>query len=177
MVVEGSLEVSQTASAGKRHIATCLEPGQLMNLIPVVDDQPALHDAYAHETARLLLIPKPMFIELMDQEPQVARRIAQLLCRRSRGLYESLSDQALRSLRERCARVLLGLLDAYGRPGEGGTSISLKLSQEDFADMLGCSRQSANRELKQLARDGIIEMTYSSLRVVDEPALRAVALS
>lgn len=174
VVIEGILDVSMTSASGKRHIVSCLEPGQLMNLIPIMDDQKAIHDAYAHDQTLVLLIPKQIFLETIDGQPSLARSMTQLLCRRSRLLYENVSDNALLPLRARCARMLLTLMTSYGLPRDGGVSISLKLSQDEFADMLGRTRQSVNRELKQLERDGMIEMTYSHFIIIDEQALNAV---
>lgn len=177
VVIEGALDVSMTATSGKRHIVSCLEPGQLMNLIPIMDDQFAIHDAYAHDETTVLLIPKQIFLDAIDREPSLARSMTRLLCRRSRLLYENVADNALRPLRARCARLLLTLMTSYGLPRDRGVAISLKLSQDEFADMLGRTRQSVNRELKQLERDGIIEMTYSHFIILDEQTLSAIVMA
>ena len=70
--------------------------------------------------------------------------------------------------------MLLTLMTSYGLPRGRGVAISLKLSQDEFADMLGRTRQSVNRELKQFERNGIIEMTYSHFIIIDEQALNAI---
>ncbi len=177
VVIDGTLDVSMTAASGKRHIMTCLEPGQPMNLIPIMDDQCAIHDACAHAETTVLLIPKQIFLDAIDRQPGLARLMAQVLCRRSRVLYESVSDNALLPLRARCARMLLTLMASYGLPRDRGVAITLKLSQDEFADMLGRTRQSVNRELKQLERDGIIEMTYSHFIILDEQALSTIVMA
>jgi hypothetical protein len=40
--------------------------------------------------------------------------------------------------------------------------------------MLGRTRQSVNRELKRLERDGVISMSYSHFTVRNEAALRRI---
>lgn len=174
IVIEGSFEVSLTTASGKRHIAACHEAGQILNLIPVLDGQPTIHDGCARDPARVLLVAKQLFLDAVDRDPALVRSMAQVLCRRSRMLYESMSDSALLPLRARCARMLLTLMSAHGQPGERGTALSLKLSQDDFADMLGRTRQGVNRELKQLEREGAIAMTYSHFIILDEQALSAI---
>lgn len=174
VVIEGTLDVTTTGVSGKRHIWSYLGPGQVMNLIPVLDDQRSIHAASAHGDTTVLLIPKPLFLAAVDHEPGVARLLMRLLCLRSRVLYESASDGALLSLRARCARTLLTLMAAHGLPRPNGVAIALKLSQDEFADMLGRTRQSVNRELKQLEREAVIEMTYSHFIIRDEAALRGI---
>ena len=72
--------------------------------------------------------------------------------------------------------MLLSLMAVHGLPRASGVAISLKLSQDEFADMLGRTRQSVNRELKQLERDGVISMTYSHFTIRDKAALKAIVV-
>ncbi|QDL38465.1 Crp/Fnr family transcriptional regulator [Rhodoferax sediminis] len=174
VVIEGVLDVSHSAESGKRHVWSYLGPGQVMNLIPILDDQLSIHDVCAHGDSTLLLIPKESFLAAVTGQPDIARLLLRLLCLRSRVLYEHAADNALLSLRARCARMLLSLMAVHGLPRPSGVAISLKLSQDEFADMLGRTRQSVNRELKQLERENIISMSYSHFVVRDEQALSAI---
>jgi CRP-like cAMP-binding protein len=80
-------------------------------------------------------------------------------------------------LGKRCASALLKLAGPYGLPQKEGLAIALNLSHDEFADMVGCSRPMANRELKQLEAKGLIRMTCSQFVIIDLKALRAVATS
>ena len=175
LVVDGSLAVSTTTRTGKRHVARYLEPGQLMNLVPVLDEQPAIHDATAHSTTLVLLMHRSQIQEALQTEPALATALMRLLCLRARLTYTGLSDSTLLPLAQRCANALLQLADPYGLPRDDGLAISLKLSQDEFADMVGCSRPMANRELKQLEASGVIRMTYSHFVILDLDGLRKVA--
>ena len=174
VVIEGALDVSHSVESGKRHVWSYLGPGQVMNLIPVLDGQPSIHDACAHGDTVVLLVRKESFLAAVDEQPGIARLLLRLLCLRSRVLYEHAADSALLPLRARCARMLLSLMAVHGLPRPSGVAISLKLSQDEFADMLGRTRQSVNRELKQLERENIISMSYSHFIVRDERALSAI---
>ncbi len=175
LIVDGSLEVSTTTRTGKRHVVRYLEPGQVMNLIPVLDEQSAIHDGVAHTDCLVLLLDRALVQRTLAQEPLLAQTLLRLLCLRSRLMYDDLSDQALQPLRQRCARSLLGLVEPYGMHRPEGIAISLKLSQDEFADMLGRSRPVINRELKQLEREGVIEMSYSRFLIPDIKKLRSIA--
>ncbi|ELA01275.1 Crp/Fnr family transcriptional regulator [Cupriavidus metallidurans] len=175
LIVDGVLEVSATTQTGKRHVARYLEPGQLMNLIPVLDEQGAIHDAVAHEETVVLLLGKTLVQRTLASEPGLALALMRLLCLRSRLTYLNLAESSLATLRARCARTLLHMVDPYGMPRTDGVSISLKLSQDEFADMVGRSRPIVNKELKQLERDGIIRITYSHFLILDLAALSAIA--
>jgi CRP-like cAMP-binding protein len=92
-------------------------------------------------------------------------------------LYASLVEAAFLPLRVRCARVLHSLMTQYGIHRDGQTEITLKLSQEDLADMIGRTRQSVNKELKALERDGVLRMQYSHFVILNEAHLTEIALS
>lgn len=175
MVLDGTLEVSATSVAGKRHVTSYLEPGQLIGLIPFIDEGGAIHDVAAHEDALVLQLDRALFERLIAAEPALTHRLMRTLCLRSRLTYTRLTDSLLLPLRQRCAQTLLQLVSPYGIPAPQGVAISLKLSQEELADMIGCSRPMANRELKGLEKDGAIRMTYSHYVITDIERLRAIA--
>jgi CRP-like cAMP-binding protein len=174
VVIDGLLEVSTTTRSGKRHILGHLQAGQLMNLIPFIDEQGAIHDATAHTDAVVLLIGRDLFHRIVAAEPALTHRLMRLLCLRSRTTYSRLADSATLTLRQRCASILLQLIEPYGSPVSHGVAISLKLSQEEFAFMVGCSRPMLNRELKLLESEGAIRKTYSHYVVTDAALLRDI---
>ena len=177
VLLDGSLDVSVTSSEGKRLIQAVLEAGQIMNLIPVLDQLPTIHDASAHTDLLVLLINRESFLAESDRDPRVSRALMRILCLRSRVLYASLVEAAFLPLRVRCARVLHSLMSQYGVKRGESIEISLKLSQEELADMIGRTRQSVNKELKALEREGVLHMAYSHFVILDERALTEVALS
>ena len=174
-VVEGSLEVSMEDGEGRRSICWYNGAGQWLGLISMIDRKNAIHDARAHSEVVLLHVPRQTFLRVLEQDPGLARYCLQVLCERSRSLYENLAAGGLLPMRARIARMLLMLLDQHGREGHSGLEIDLKLSQDDFADMLGVTRQSLNRELKALEKQGLITIAYSRITLHDVPQLRSMA--
>ncbi|HMN70661.1 MAG TPA: Crp/Fnr family transcriptional regulator [Rhodoblastus sp.] len=175
LIIHGNLEMSITDIDGRRHVAGYLEAGQITNLIPLLDERPAIHDICAHNECIVFLIPKPVFTRAVESDPGLSRAVLRLLCLRSRIFYDRLADVTLLPLRARCARALLSMLPLYGQHRADGISISLKLSQNEFADIIGASRQSVNRELKRLEKEDIIRMTYSRFIVIDDSKLHSIA--
>jgi CRP/FNR family transcriptional regulator, cyclic AMP receptor protein len=174
VVVTGSLELSTTTAAGRRHVSSYLEPGQAFGLIPLLDDRGAIHDAVAHETSRLLTVAASDFHVALQADPALQARMLSLLASRSRRLYASVAASSVQALPMRLARLLLSLRAAYGtESGADGATIGLRVSQESLAEMLGVPRQRLNAELKAMERAGIVRMGYSRIVVLDEAALRA----
>lgn len=175
VLATGSVEVSTTSATGKRHVLHYLESGQLFNVIGALDGGPGIHDAVAHENTLALLISRASLFSAMEDEPHLAMAMIRLLCLRSRVLYDYIAEHTLLPLRARCARLLLSLVEPYGASRPHGYLITLKLSQEEFADMLGRSRQSVNKELRALEAEGLIKTNYSQFIIQNLPALQEVA--
>ena len=176
VILRGMVEVSSAAPSGRRHVLTHLTASEIFNLVPLLDHEPIVYDAVAHEPSSILCIPEAIFLAALDHEPQLARDLMHLLSFRSRSLSGYISDEMLMPLSTRCARLLLMMVELHGAPRpDGGFLIDLKLSQEEFAEMMGRSRQSVNQELQKLQDAGLIETAYSRFIVRDPTALKAIA--
>lgn len=175
ILIDGSIEVSRTSAQGKRHVLRYLERGQVMNLIPVLDRRHAIHDAIAHTECLVLLVDRAVFLDLLERDAALMRGVIRLLCLRARATFEQLGSDALLPVRQRCARALVGMIGPYGRRGEDGIAITLKISRDEFSDMLGRTRQVVGKELRQLEDEGVIRSMYSHFVIIDEAGLRRIA--
>jgi CRP-like cAMP-binding protein len=175
VIINGSIEISMTTESGRRHVLRFGESGQLFNMIGILDDGPGIHDAVAHDETAVLFIPRASILSALEKDPQLSRAVLNLFCFRLRGLYDYIAENTLLPLRARCIRLLLTLVDSHGVEGPEGCIITLKLSQEEFAEMLGRSRQSVNKELRSLESEGLIKTNYSQFVIPDLRKLKAVA--
>ncbi len=176
MVVSGMLENSKLKLNlnGSRQLVGLLMPGDFAGLLGVVDGQPHVNDSVARHDTLLMSVSTEAMRDLRRREPSLVLACEQQLAFRSRLLYARLAADPGVPLKARVATLLLILCELYGQPGEGG-SIDLKLSQSDLADWLGMSRQRVNFVLKQLQGDGLLALSYVSIRVVDLEGLRDCA--
>ncbi|CAE6830938.1 Crp/Fnr family transcriptional regulator [Paraburkholderia haematera] len=175
VVLSGAIEMSWTNSAGARAVAVYMWPNEVINFIPVMDRRGSMHDQRAHGSTTLFHIPGSALLELFAREPALLRNVLDLICLRSRALHGRMSKTALAGFRARVADQLLGLAEWHGKETERGVELTIKLSQEDLAALLAASRQSINKELRWLVQQGIVDVRYSRITVLDMEALRDVS--
>jgi CRP/FNR family cyclic AMP-dependent transcriptional regulator len=175
IVAAGFLRISLSNTEGKRHVVRHLGPGQIFDLLPVVDGGPTIHDAEAGVDTALIVLPTESFLELGRANPAVAAAAQRLLNARARLLYAGLADAMLLTLSQRCARSLLDVLQEFGEPSGTAGAMAVRLSQGDFAEMLGNARPVVNRALMKLQREGVIELGYQRIVVLRPSALRKAA--
>ena len=110
--------------------------------------------------------------ERLMRRPAFARALGALLCSRVRVLYSLVEDAMLRSTRTRTriARRLLALAR-----GDATMAVDARarvtVSQEALAMMLGITRQTLSKELKVLARDGVLSLGYGRIDILSVPEL------
>jgi len=175
VVLSGAIEMSWTNSAGVRAVAVYMWPNEVINFIPVMDRRGSMHDQRAHGSTTLFHIPGSALFDLLAREPALLRNVLDLICLRSRALHGRMGKTALAGFRARLADQLLGLAEWHGKKTERGVELTIKLSQEDLAALLAASRQSINKELRWLVQQGIVDVRYSRITVIDLEALREVS--
>ena len=168
IVQSGRLEIFMQGRSGKRHVMRHLLPGEVFGLIPVLDGRPAVHDADAHGTTELLLLPSDAIRTELQLQPALALRLLQLMCSRSRQLYDLFAFSQLLTLDVRVAQLVMSLAGIEPQHATAaGQTVEVQMTQSDMSDMLGVSRQSLNTELKKLERAQLIKLAHARLSVVD----------
>lgn len=177
-VSKGAVRVSSTSLAGKQVTLTYVEPGVWFGEIAMFDGERRTHDAYAHGPTSLLCVARKDFQKILAQHVELYEALLRLQARRIRNLFGLVEDLNTLPLRARLAKQLLHLSRSYGVPclaNASETRIGLQLAQEEFAQMLGASRQRVNQELKAMEREQAIRIEPGGLVVCDRSALLRIA--
>lgn len=175
VIQSGSIEASIEDSEGRRSVLWYLGPGHWLGLISIIDDKGSIHNLRAHTDSTALGFPRQRFLDALQADSALAMLCLNALCARSRTIYGNLAAEGLLDTRARIARLLLMLFEQHGQSGEHGLEIGLRFTQDDFAAMLGVSRQSLNKELRGFETAGIITLAYSRIGLRDVDRLRAAA--
>lgn len=168
-LLSGAFKISTLGEDGREGILSVVEQGNWFGEAALLDGLPRPHDATAMQSSEVLVIRRADFARLMRRNA-FARAMAGLVCSRVRALYGLVEDSMLRSTRTRVARRLLALTrgDATLAPV---ARTSVLVSQDALAMMLGITRQTMSRELRDLVRAGIVKLSYCRIDIVSMEAL------
>jgi CRP-like cAMP-binding protein len=89
--------------------------------------------------------------------------------------HDSQRGMTILSGPRRLARLLLALAERHGTRSAEGIVTTLPLSQEDLASLIGSSRSTVTRALRQWRVRRIIATRQRHIVIVDPAALRRVA--
>jgi CRP-like cAMP-binding protein len=120
----------------------------------------------------LVRIPALILRELVYSDGRLAIGFISVLDRRHREALWRLESATMLPTRERIADLLRSFLARNVRSRAVG---EVNLSQDEIASMLGMRRQVVNRALREMEQDGIVQVHYGRLTVVDMAKLSALA--
>jgi CRP/FNR family transcriptional regulator len=168
----GLVTLSHLSEGGQESILRVFGPGDVFGeLFLTVPARPFL--ARALTACVVTVIPAKTFLYLLSTVPRIGFNFA---CVLSRHLAEMALDRAESSHKwssERLVLTLLKLGAAHGVEERGGTAITLPLTHQILADMIGTSRETVTRDLRRLKRKGVVSQRGRTL-IIQPARLKAL---
>ena len=174
-LLEGRLLVTRPVGDELEDLVHVGEPGFWIGEYSLLTGGPAVVSTVAATAARVLVLPRREFEQMVDQEPRWFRPFATLALERYALMVRQLSDTRALPPEDRLRTRLADLVDLRRAERFGTGPVVLRLSQEELARIVGVSRQTLNVLLAGLRADGLVEVGFRSLRIPDPNRLRATA--
>jgi CRP/FNR family transcriptional regulator, cyclic AMP receptor protein len=128
------------------------------------------------EACELLVVERAGFRALLTSVPTLALNLLLVMSRRLRDLSDRTQSMSLLNVESRLAKAILQLAERFGREEQRGEILlTLKLSQQELANMVGATREFVNRRLRGWQDQGIIELAKGLVVIRDAAALAAVS--
>ncbi|MBU0494788.1 MAG: Crp/Fnr family transcriptional regulator [Chloroflexi bacterium] len=141
-------------------------PGDIFGEMALVDRQPRSATAEAMEDVSLLVIRDDDFTRHLQHSHQLALNLMVLLSTRLRDTTQAVESLATLDVTHRLVKRLLYLADQHGIVTREGIRIQGRLTQQDLASLISTSRESANRALRDLERQGLIAMNAGRIIIL-----------
>lgn len=170
LVVSGRLQVSILSAEGQQFFASFLPPGHWFGEIPLLDEGARAFYAEAVEVSEVAVLSAQDFWQAVNADPAVLLAVMRLSCSRFRAAVAWIEDASLHPFKVRLASRLLTLAKMEGI--ENGV---LRISQEMLAAQLGTARQTVNRQLQEWSRQGLIQLRYGAIELLDSAAFQVIA--
>ena len=175
LIIDGFCARSKTLSDGKRQILSIHIPGEipdLMSLFLHVMD----HDLSTLTACTLGFIRHETLQQLHRRRPNVAEVFWRDTLIDAAMFREWIVNVGQRPAPARLAHVMVELRERLKVVGRlNGNSFEMPLTQEQIADALGITAVHANRVIRQLREDGIVEFQRGRVTVLDERKLLELA--
>jgi CRP/FNR family transcriptional regulator, cyclic AMP receptor protein len=174
VVVRGRIKVCTHSEDGKELVLNLINPGEVVGEIALLDGSDRTADAVTLTDSDLLILERRDFIPFLQRHPDSCMRLFAVLCDRLRKTSELLEEALFLEGSSRLAKRLVHLAEIFGKPVPGGVKIDISLSQQQLGNMVGMSRESMNKQLKQWRQDGLIRTENGHYVLTDLDALRDI---
>ena len=110
------------------------------------------------------------FRQCLEQAPRIALGLLQALSRRLRRADDKIGGLVLLDVSGRVARVLVELADEHD-----GEHIPRKITHHMLAQMIGSSRETVSRTIRDLGNRGLIEVSRKHITIRHRAGLEQLA--
>jgi CRP/FNR family transcriptional regulator len=176
VVCSGRVKVFKADQRGHQLTMRGAGPGDLLGYRALAAGEEYSATAEALEDATIAYLDEAAFHRLLREHDVLAAELLRHLARDVREAEDKARDLAMKSSRERLAGFLLLLKASHGKPGKGGTVLTLPFSRQDLAEMSGLAQETVIRLLGALEAEKILALNGRSLTLLDEGKLAKAAL-
>ena len=149
---DGRVKVTKLSEDGREKILDFLETGSFVGEMALLERGPRSASVKTLSPVRVLALSRTDFIALLRKSPDLALAVIQELSRRLRSVNEQASSLSFQRVKERT----VGLLERLAKdPSEDGERlVTPSLTHQQIADMVGTSRETVTRVVKDLKESG-----------------------
>ncbi len=167
MALSGRIGVYLTGANGRELLLYSIVPGQtcVQTTLGLLGEQHYTGEAIAETDISLVLVPKPLFMELMDSSSGFRAFVFRAFADRLQTVMRVLEKVAFVTIEARLTRCLL--------EREAGGLV--KVTHNELATMIGTSREVVSRRIEILARQKIVKAERGVIELVDIGALKELA--
>ncbi len=170
VVAQGQVKVVLIGEDGREVILSVLGEGEFFGEMALIDDEPRSAHVIAMNDSTLLVIRREDFQGILRQTPSIALALLRALSRRLRRVDEKVGSLVLLDVNGRVAQLLLELAEEAG-----SERITRRLTHHTIAQMIGSSRETVSRTMREFVEKGHIEVSRREIVIRDRAALEASA--
>ncbi len=151
----GHVQLVSLEENGSERILHIFSPGDIFGeILFSIERRP--FDTIAVDEARIAIMSKATFLEFQRTTPAWALNFIRMVSDRLFTAERDLAALSRTWTRPRLVHLLLKLADTLGRETPQGTMITVPITHEILANMIGASRVRVTSTLGQLKRDGLV---------------------
>jgi CRP/FNR family cyclic AMP-dependent transcriptional regulator len=170
IVAHGQVKVVLIGEDGREVILSVLGDGDFFGEMSLIDDEPRSAHVIAMKDSVLLVLRRDDFQQQIQQLPSIALKVLKVLVGRLRRADAKIGGLVLLDVNGRVARLLLDLADE-----SAGPRITRKLTHHTIAQMIGSSRETVSRAMRELIDRGLIEVNRREITIRNRDGLSTLA--
>ena len=167
IIREGRVKVTKLSDDGREKILDFLDESAFVGDMALLDRAPRSASVKTLTPVRVMALSRTDFLGLLRKSPDLAIAVIQELSRRLRTVNDQASALSFQRVKDRTK----GLLERLATEPHGeGRQSTPSLTHQQIADMIGTSRETVTRVVKELKTSGWLEQEGKRYLVPAEAA-------
>ena len=177
LICRGSAKLSISAGDGKTLITHIAQAGEVLGISSVFTGNPYKSTAETLEPTQVNFVRRDDFLRFVQQYQEACMKGARQLSQECEADADHIRALGLsHSAAEKLAHLLLSWAAQRGKQSDAGLRVQLLMTHEDISQLIGTSRETVTRLLKEFRDKKIIAIRGSALTILNQPALEALVL-
>ncbi len=175
LIESGRVRIYVQEDSGQETSVIYYTTGDLFGELSVIDGLPRSASAVALNDTLVLMLSRDRLRGHLRTMPQLAYNFMQALSVRIRYSTLQVGNRTLLEVPARLARKLVELAQLHGEVAPDGVRLNVTLTQSELASLIGATRESINKALGHLKREGVIRLDQNQITILDPDALRELS--
>ena len=162
---------------GKELTLNIFKPGSYFPMFLILHTASNLYYFQAMTSVKLFKVSKEAIMRFLQQEPDVLFDFTKRLSIGLNGLLATIQYSLFGAVHSRIISALLLLAKRFGQPQpDGSVLITIHLTHQDIANIIGIARETASLEMEKLTKKKLIRDTQRTITILNISRLGEEAL-
>ncbi len=171
LLKSGRVKISKIGADGKEFTLAILVAGEIFGEIEVLEETARDSVAEVLDDAHICLIRREDFEQLLKTKPQCSLKLTKLIGLRLKQIENRIEDLVFRDAQSRLAHLLLTLATNFGVNSPKGVTLMPTMTHQEFANLIGTTRETVSLTLGQFRQAEIISMEKRTITIVNKNAM------
>ncbi len=168
-VRDGVSKLSKLSANGKDQIVKLASKGQIMGQRSVISEETTNLSAVAVNDMQVCFIPKESITHTLHTNPNFAIEVLRHMAHDLKEADDVIVNMSQKTVKQRMAEAFLYLQKNYGEDQEG--FLTLILSREDIANVVGTATESCIRIISEFKNKGFLKTSGKKIGVTNQKKL------
>jgi CRP/FNR family cyclic AMP-dependent transcriptional regulator len=171
IIMSGLVEISRFEN-GRKFVLSTLNQGDFFGEMALfADGEVRSANAEVLEKTSLLAINRCDLLSFLESYPSVGYQLLTTLIRRLRKTNEQMHDIMFLDVRSRIYKKILNLAEEYGVMLDAQLIINFRMTHQQLADMVGCTREMVTKVLIELQAESVINIINKKIIIKNRKLL------
>ena len=168
-LLEGTVQLYKIYGDYKQATVALLKEGDVFGELSLEEKPHQNAFAEAVTDARVAVVRKSVLKDAIKRRPEFAIKLFSCFSERFRQSEETIGSLLNREVSARLATLLSHLGERFGESDGPSTTLKVRLTHQDLANMIFSTREAVSKEMSELQRAGLVEVRNRRISVNAQP--------